>query len=68
MTVEQMAEGLPHPNIGVPSIGDIRAIGGDVITSFETDNSFHVTIIPRPGGTQELSGAFDIQPNPWVSP
>jgi hypothetical protein len=68
MTVEQLAEGLPHPNIGVTSVGDIRAIGGDVIPSYETDNPFHVTIIPGPGGTQELSGVFDILPNPWVSP
>jgi hypothetical protein len=67
-TVEQLAEGLPHTRIGVTTVKDIRAVGGNVIPSNDVGNPYHATIIPGPGGTEELSGLFNIQPNPWVSP
>jgi len=68
MSVEQLSKGIPNNQIGVTTVGDIRAIGGDVVSSPNEVNPFHATIIPGPGGTQELSGVFDIRPNPWRLP
>jgi len=66
MSVEDLANGLPHTKIGVTTLGNIRGIGGDVLASRTDELPFHVTIIPGPGGMQELSELFKIMPNPWV--
>ena len=67
MSVEELSKNLVRYNkIGVTTVGDIRAIGGDVTPSPISTNLFHATIKPGPGGTQELSALFEIRANPWV--
>jgi len=67
MSVDELSHNLVRYNkIGVTTVGDIRAIGGDVTPSPIATNLFHATIEPGPGGTQELSGLFKIMDNPWA--
>lgn len=43
-TVEELSKGIPHGQIGVTTVGAIRAAGGDVVrTSGRT--SYHATVI-----------------------
>jgi len=68
MTVKQLSEGLPHNYVGVTTVGDIRAIGGEVVGAPTATNPFHAILVPGPGGTQELSELFQILRNPWKIP
>src|SRR5262249_46940848 len=52
-TVEELSRSLPQKHIGVTTVGDVRAIGGDVVATPTANNLFHVDIVLGPGGTQE---------------
>ena len=68
-TIEQLSEGIPNKRIGLTTVGSIRGIGGDVISTPTDDIPFHATIVLGPGGIQELSALFKIMPNPrWEGP
>ncbi|WP_456310867.1 RHS repeat-associated core domain-containing protein [Serratia proteamaculans] len=43
-TLEQLTEGIPHNKVGVTTVGDIRAAGGDVISSPTRSNPNHATL------------------------
>ncbi|AYH30650.1 flavoredoxin [Pectobacterium parmentieri] len=42
-TLEQLTEGIPHNKVGVTTVGDIRAKGGDVASSPTRNNPNHAT-------------------------
>jgi RHS repeat-associated protein len=61
-TVEQLSQGLPHNQVGVTTVGDVRAAGGDVVPTPEPGNPCHCDmngVTPEQG-----SKLFDVQPNP----
>jgi RHS repeat-associated protein len=65
MTVRELAQGLKHNQIGFTKVGEIRAIGGDVISSPLETNPFHATIVRGSATHEELSRVFVRQFNPW---
>lgn len=42
--LEQLTEGIPHNKVGITTVGDIRAAGGDVISSPTRNNPNHATL------------------------
>jgi hypothetical protein len=43
-SVEELSQGLPHSRVGVTTVGDIRAAGGDVTPSPTPNNPNHCTM------------------------
>ena len=43
-TLDQLTEGIPHNKVGVTTVGDIRAAGGDVIPSPTKNNPHYATL------------------------
>jgi RHS repeat-associated protein len=61
-TVEQLSQGIPNNQIGVTTVGDVRAAGGDVVSTPIPDNPCHCDMS---GVTAEQgSKLFKTQPNP----
>jgi RHS repeat-associated protein len=61
-TVEQLSQGIPNNQIGVTTVGDVRAAGGDVVSTPKPDNPCHCDMN---GVTAEQgSKLFKTQPNP----
>jgi len=42
--VEDLTVGIPNGQVGVTTVGEIRAAGGDVIPSATAGNPFHCTL------------------------
>ena len=60
-TVEELSAGLPHSNVGVTTVGDVRAAGGDVIqTSGASANHATMTGLTP----EQMNQLFNIIPNP----
>ncbi len=43
-SVEQLSAGIPNGQVGVSTVGDVRAAGGDVVPSGATNNPNHCTM------------------------
>lgn len=43
-SVETLSTGIPHPKIGVSTVGEVRSLGGDVISSPTKTNPLHATL------------------------
>jgi RHS repeat-associated protein len=60
--VEELAEGIPNGQVGVTTVGEIRAKGGDVVPSPTKNNPNHATMSGiTPEEAEEL---FKTQKNP----
>jgi RHS repeat-associated protein len=61
-SVEQLSQGIPNNQIGVTTVGDVRAAGGDVVSTGTAGNPCHCDMN---GVTAEQgSKLFQVQPNP----
>jgi hypothetical protein len=40
-TIEELTETIPHPKVGVSTVGEVRAAGGDVIPKGTKSNPDH---------------------------
>lgn len=61
-SVEQLSQGIPNNQIGVTTVGDVRAAGGDVVSTPSANNPCHCDMN---GVTAEKgSTLFKTQPNP----
>jgi hypothetical protein len=61
-TVEELAQGLPNNQIGVTTVGDVRAAGGDVVPTPQPGNPCHCDMNGL--NAQDASSLFQAQPNP----
>jgi RHS repeat-associated protein len=61
-TVQQLSAGIPNKQIGVTTVGNVRAIGGDVVRDPLTTNPNHCLMCNVDAG--QASGIFQTQPNP----
>jgi len=43
-SVTQLSEGIPHGRVGVTTVGDVRALGGNVVPSPTAGNPSHATL------------------------
>ncbi|ARU26092.1 RHS repeat domain-containing protein [Cellvibrio sp. PSBB006] len=43
-TLEDLTVGIPHPQVGVTTVGDVRRAGGDVVPSPTRNNPYHATM------------------------
>ena len=72
MTVEQLVRAgeIPHGDVGVTTVGEIRELGGDVVRT--TGRGYHVTVVVGEGGIspEDLSSLFrsDLRENLWWPP
>jgi hypothetical protein len=61
-SVEQLSQGIPNNQIGVTTVGDVRAAGGNVVSTPTPNNPCHCDMN---GVTAEQgSKLFQVQPNP----
>jgi hypothetical protein len=65
-TVKELSAGLPYNQIGVTTVGNIRAAGGDVVPSATRGNpiSLHFMCI-TPNKASELFTPTIRNPNKW---
>ena len=61
-TVEQLSQGLPNNKVGVTTVGDVRAAGGDVVQTPEPNNPCHCDM--NGVRAEKASQLFKVQPNP----
>ena len=43
-SVQELSAGIPNNQVGVSTVGDVRALGGDVVSSPTSNNPFHATL------------------------
>lgn len=43
-SVSELSQGIPHNQVGVTTVGDVRAAGGDVVPSPTANNPNHCTM------------------------
>ena len=43
-SLEDLTAGIPHKKVGVSTVGDVRAAGGDVVPSPTPNNPTHATM------------------------
>jgi hypothetical protein len=61
-SVEQLSQGIPNNQIGVTTVGDVRAAGGDVVPTGTNTNPCHCDMNGVTAG--QGSKLFQVQPNP----
>lgn len=65
-TVGELSQGLPHGKVGVTTVGEVRAAGGNVVPSPTANNPNHCTMC---GVTpQKASDTMRVIPNPAKRP
>jgi hypothetical protein len=61
-TVKELSENIPHGQVGVTTVGDVRAAGGDVVrTSGKSPNHATLTGLPHEDANKLLTPTI---PNP----
>lgn len=61
-SVEQLSQGLKNNQVGVTTVGDVGAAGGDVIQTPQPNNPCHCDM--NGVSAQDASKLFQVQPNP----
>jgi hypothetical protein len=61
-TVEQLSQGLRNNQVSVTTVGDVRAAGGEVVSTPKPENPCHCDMNGL--GAEEASKLFKAQPNP----
>ncbi|MBD1362906.1 RHS repeat-associated core domain-containing protein [Mucilaginibacter sp. ZT4R22] len=68
-TLEELGNGVPHPQIGVTTVGDVRQAGGDVIKTPSARSPNHATVTNlSPNAATELLTPPIKNPNPRKKP
>lgn len=62
-SINELAKGLPNNKMGYTTVGDIRNLGGNVISAPTANNPNHAIL--KGISPQQASNLFKVIPNPW---